>query len=233
MLVIGSCTGKKDDETCPPAAKLTPEDFNDPVRLKKREAELSPFLRTGSAMYMGRQHTQMMEGVQIIRSQYGNDACVVSIVSAGYGLIGEKRQIAPYNVTFHGAPKRFIRARGEKLRIPTELRSLVSGFPIVVFLLGDDYLTSAKPPIIPSQSQRFIAFGSPKLRSVPGSNVIVIPSSDDAAEAFGDNVRTRKGRMFKILASGLGKKPQAWRRLLADDTPSTVLELMHIGKASL
>ncbi len=93
--------------------------------------------------------------------------------SAGYGLIPEDRLIAPYDITFQGMPKPLVKARGERLGVASAIRKLVSDFPVVFFLLGDDYLRSVCPPIVPSDSQRFISFGSAKLRAALG--VVVIP----------------------------------------------------------
>lgn len=228
LLVIGSCTGSKHDAGCPDDAKLVEADFDDPIRLQKREAELQKWLRPAGLMYTGRQHTQMMQGVRLIRSEFGKDACTVVILSAGYGLIPEDRLIAPYDVTFQGMPKPFVKARGERLGVPCAVRKLVSDFPVVFFLLGDDYLRSANPPIVPLDSQRFICFGSAKLRAASGA--VVIPTTDQVAERFGDNPRTRKGRMFHYLAGGLKHDPTMIEELYRDKTSQSALRLMKIGK---
>ncbi len=86
LLVIGSCTGKRDDAGCPENTKLVEADFDDPIRLQKREAELRNWLRPAGGMYTGRQRTQMMQGVRLIRSEFGKDACTVAILPLGMGL---------------------------------------------------------------------------------------------------------------------------------------------------
>ena len=169
-LVVGSCTGAKDDRECPDTIKLTTSDFDDPARLLEREKELRKWIRPACQMYTGRQHTQMMEGIRSLRSAYGPRSCDLAIVSAGYGVISENQPIAPYNITFQGMRKPLIRARGEKLGIPSVKRKTVADYPVVFFLLGDDYLRSARPMFIPAKHQKFIAFGSPKLRQVPGTS---------------------------------------------------------------
>jgi|SRR5208337_2314134 len=102
FLVISSCTGKKDDAGCPDSAKLVEADFDDPARLQKREAELQNWLRSAAVMYTGRQHTQMMQGVRLVRSAFGKDVCTLAILSAGYRLIPEDRLIAPYDSKIGG-----------------------------------------------------------------------------------------------------------------------------------
>jgi hypothetical protein len=230
ILVIGSCTGAKDDASCPTDAKLTVADFDDAARLKRREKEASKWLRPASKMYTGRQHTQMMDGVRLMRSTFGADACDVAILSAGYGLISENRPIAPYDITFQGMTKPLIKARGEKLGVPGAIRKLIADYSVVLFLLGDSYLLSAQPPLVTTGRQRFVAFGSPKLRIAPGCDVIIIPSAQKEATQFGDGVVTLKGRMLHLLAAGLKQKPKMLDEVVRDRTTATVLALMQAGK---
>jgi len=139
--------------------------------------------------------------------------------------------IAPYDITFQGMPKPLVKARGERLGVASAIRKLVSDFPVVFFLLGDDYLRSVCPPIVPSDSQRFISFGSAKLRAALG--VVVIPTTDEVAEGFGDSPRTRKGRMFHFLAAGLKHEPTMIDELYRGNTSEIALQLMNIGKCLL
>lgn len=229
VLVIGSCTGSKDDSGCPTTRRLTEADFDDPVRLCVREMELAQWLKPAAAMYTGRQHTQMMDGVRVIRSMHGKEACDVAIVSAGYGLIAENRPIAPYDITFQGMPKPLIRARGAKLGVPEAIRMRVKGYPVVFLLLGDDYLRSAQPPLVPASGQKFVAFGSPKLRLVPGSDVVLVPAAQKQATEFGDGIVTLKGRMFYLFTAGLQVRPNTWDEFVRDKTPDTMLTLMRLG----
>jgi hypothetical protein len=96
--------------------------------------------------------------------------------------------------------------------------------------MGPAHLASGGPPLIPSAKQRFVAFGSPKLRVAPGADVIVIPSAQPEATQFGDGVVTLKGRMFHLLAAGLKQNPEMLNDLIRDITPETILKLMTIGK---
>lgn len=230
VLVIGSCTGSKDDCDCPSNIKLTEADFNDAVRLRAREGELARFLKPAAQMYTGRQHTQMMDGIRLLRTAFGRGSCDVAIVSAGYGLVAEDRLIAPYDLTFQGMPKPLIKARGAKLGIPEAIRKLVNDYSVVFLLLGDDYLRSAQPPLVPGDEQKFIAFGSPQLRTVPGADIVVVPAAQRQATEFGDGVVTLKGRMFHLFAAGLRARPSAWNEFLRDKTPETMLTLMRIGR---
>ena len=233
ILVVGSCTKSKLDDGCPANLRLTETDFEEAGRLDARERELSNWLRPASEMYTGRQHTQMMDGIRALRSSFGQEVCQVAIVSAGYGVLSEEVPIAPYDVTFHGEPKPAIRLRGERLKIPEDLRKVIAGHRLVFLLLGDDYLRSIRPPLIPADGQKIIAFGSAKLRHVPDSDVVVIPAEKEAAREFRDGITTVKGRMFYLFARGLVQKPDKWEELLHDRTPETVLSLIRSGSPAI
>jgi hypothetical protein len=103
VLVLTSCTKEKAVES---EAELTLEDFDDPVRLAAREAQLREFLRPAGLMYTGRQHVAAMQGVGAMRGVLGAEGVDVAVVSAGYGIVAETRLIAPYNVTFSKMSRR-------------------------------------------------------------------------------------------------------------------------------
>jgi hypothetical protein len=154
----------------------------------------------------------------------------VAIVSAGYGLINESREIAPYDVTFQQQPKPWIRKRGATLGVPPAIRALITKYGIVFVLLGDDYLLSTNPPLPVEPNQKFIYFGSPKHRWVPNRDVTIAPSAQQQATQFHDGVMTLKGRMFYLLAVTLCHQPSAWEQVLADKTSATVLALIEAGQ---
>jgi hypothetical protein len=81
------CTGEKRFK---PDNQLTLEDFQEPTRLQQREAALAEFACPAGQMYTGMQHLRLMEGVQLLRQAFGQDAVTVAILSAGYGLVEEK-----------------------------------------------------------------------------------------------------------------------------------------------
>jgi len=233
MLVIGSCTKSKQDHDCPVNLRLTEADFGEVGRLRAREQVLTKWIRPAAEMYTGRQHTQMMDGVKLLRARFGDNSCHVGIVSAGYGLLKEQTPIAPYDITFQGMGKPLIRARGEMLGIPDSVRRVLTGYVVVFLLLGDDYLLSVRPPLAPLGGQKLIAFGSPRIRQVPGADVVIVPAGKEAKEEFHDPYRTLKGRMFFQMARGLVRDPEMWSKLLCDRTPQTVLALMRKGSRTI
>ena len=229
ILVVGSCTKSKEDSGSPASLRLTEADFEEIGRLRVREQQLAKWIHPAAEMYTGRQHTQMMDGVCILRSTFGSEVCQVAIVSAGYGLLAEETPIVPYDITFHGMQKTRIRDRGERLEIPEGIRKTIVGHRLIFLLLGDDYLLSIRPPLNPAPGQKIIAFGSARLRHVPHSDVVVVPAEREAAREFRDGMTTVKGKMFNLLAKGLVQEPSMWDSLLSDRTPETVLRLIRRG----
>lgn len=96
-LVITSCTGEKKFK---PANQLIMNDFIDPLRLAMREEALNKYKMPAGQMYTGMQHLRLIEGIERLRNIYGHDFVDLCIVSAGYGLLPEDKEIVPYEVSF-------------------------------------------------------------------------------------------------------------------------------------
>ena len=94
-LVITSCTGEK---LYHPENQLVQTDFADSELLAKREAELREYKTPAGKIYTGMQHLRLMEGISALRKAFGEDVVDLFIVSAGYGVISEKKEVAPYEV---------------------------------------------------------------------------------------------------------------------------------------
>ncbi len=155
LLVVGSCTGEKDVRDCP--SLLTETDFDDLATLPHREAELSPWALPAAKLYMGWQHRYMMKGVGAIRQKFGSAVCVLKIISAGYGLVEEDRNLVPYEATFRHKRSTWIKERAQRLGIPQALRQAIRDFEAVVFLLGKEYLIAVHPSSLDSvRTQRRI-----------------------------------------------------------------------------
>jgi hypothetical protein len=122
LLVVGSCTDKKDIRDCP--YSLTGADFDDPATLLRCEAKLSRWARPAVRLYTGRQHRYMMIGVNAIRQKFGSAACALKIISAGYGLVSEDRNLVPYEATFQQKRPRWICERAQRLGIPQAVRQV-------------------------------------------------------------------------------------------------------------
>ena len=118
VLVISSCTSKKLNHNAP-AAK----------------------------MYTGQQHTLLMDGVNQVRTRYGQSSLDVAIISAEYGLLNENDVIAPYNVTFQGMKKAEILEKSRRLQLRERVAALIARYDVVFFLLGKEYVQALQLPL--------------------------------------------------------------------------------------
>ena len=118
VLVISSCTSKKLNHNAP-AAK----------------------------MYTGKQHTLLMDGVDQVRTRYGQSSLDVAIISAEYGLLNENDVIAPYNVTFQGMKKAEILEKSRRLQLHERVAALIARYDVVFFLLGKEYVQALQLPL--------------------------------------------------------------------------------------
>jgi hypothetical protein len=223
LLIISSCTGKKDVRDCP--GKLTQGDFDDPARRRVREAELTGWALPARLLYTGQQHRFMMKGVACLRQKFGASSCSVRIVSAGYGLVEEEQSIAPYEATFQRARLGQIRERATLLGIPEAVRSAVEGHECVMFLLGKEYLHAISPLPQPAPGQRFVFFIS-HFQLPFDPNLTVVPAGRTEAR-FGAGLISLKGKMFEHLAVELCRRPEMWGRVCSDETPATILNLIE------
>jgi hypothetical protein len=231
-LVLGSCTGQKDDVDCPEDLKLRETDFSSASGLAKAERKAKRWLKPAGQMYKGRQHTLMMNGVNRLRAGFTKALFDVSIVSAGYGLISEERRIAPYDITFQGKGLPWARERGAALKIPTMTRELLPQYQVVLFLLGKEYLSSLESPPEPAPGQKFIYFGTAVERfRMSANSVVIIPAAQKEATRYGGaGVTGIKGRMFDLFAQGMTDHPNRWKSFIADRTADTLVDVMSEGK---
>ncbi len=227
LLVVGSCTGEKEVRDCP--YSLTEADFDDPATLFHREAELSRWALPAARLYTGWQHRYTMMGVNAIRQKFGSGACVLKIISAGYGLVSEDRSLVPYEATFQHRRPRWISERAQRLGIPQALQQAIREFEVVIFLLGKEYLVAVHPSsFAPAQTQRFIFLAS-NAKLPFHSNVTVVPAGLQQTR-FGAGLVALKGKMFELFAYGLCGRPDAWNGVLTDATAETFLRLVEAGR---
>ena len=231
-LVVGSCTGKKDDKGCPEGIKLQEADFESAARLSQAEHRVKEWLRPAGKMYKGSQHTLMMRGVEHFRTNFAAATFDVAIVSAGYGLISEKKKIAPYNITFKGKGSPWIRERREVLKIPAKSRKLLSDYQVVFFLLGKEYLISLGMPLDPALGQKFVYFGRADQRPPsPDRDILCIPAGPAEVERYGGApIIGIKGAMFELMAKGICANPERWKSLLVDKTSGTIIQTLDQAK---
>lgn len=149
LLVISACTAKKASDDLATNSHLTAEDLDDPTRRTEKETRLADYRLPAAKMYIGDGHTFVRKGVQALREQGYNVSHL--ILSAGYGLLNETDVIVPYNVTFSGASKAWIRERGQMLNLPGRLIEVKSKHDRTILILGREYLEAIGLPL-PTQA---------------------------------------------------------------------------------
>lgn len=227
LLVVGSCTNRKQVGGC--KELLTVRDFDDPANLRNKEARLREWALPARQLYSGRQHQYTLAGVDRLRAAFGEPAVTFNIISAGYGLVSEDRELVPYEVTFKGMSPRKIRDRATKLQIPRQFRTTAEHSPVVFLLLGKDYLYSLDPPLAAGNGQRLIVLTQYPEIVLGAGNITAVPAGKQEFAKYGGGKTALKGRMFDLLSKGLIRDPKGWSSLLDDDSPKTAMRLMDTG----
>ena len=206
MLVVTSCTGEK---LYHPENQLTQVDFENAETLAQRESELAEFKTKAGKIYTGMQHQRLMEGIEILRRKFGHDVVDLYVVSAGYGLISEDREVVPYEVTFNTMNGRAITEWSQKIGIHKDLDELVPKYDLVLFLLGDKYLKAVGLPFeSASTDQRlvFFASGTSKKMIPDRKPYFFVEVGQEDAKSFSYGLVGLKGYLFKLLAQDAVKE---------------------------
>ncbi len=206
ILIITSCTKNK---MIPPLGpnlrQLVPDqlwDEQDDDRVTRNFGELDEYRVPASQLYRGRQHRQLMQGVELLRQTFGHTVVDVKIISAGFGLVNEEQPLPPYSATFADLPSSKILTISQRLRIPQKISYLMrNSYDCAFFLLGDSYLLSIGLPFSqkPDFPCLFLA-GPSSHRRVPRRvpYYFVCVGQDDSI-AFSYNLVGLKGQLFKLF----------------------------------
>ena len=222
-LVITSCTGEK---LYHPENQLNQDDFTNANRLVQREIELTEFKTPAGKIYTGMQHLRLMEGISELRKTFGEDVVDLYIVSAGYGVISERKEIVPYEVTFNTMNGTAITNWSTHLGIHKDLNNLVPQYDLVFFLLGDKYLRAVNLPLESSKENQkllFFASGTSKKMIPAGPPYYFIEVGQEDAKSFSYGLVGLKGYLFKLLSQEIiSSKGALFDTIHAD--PTQVLE---------
>lgn len=198
ILVITSC-GSKKKYKC--SKQLTREDFVSPELLHRRTKELKDYKTPAAEMYTGPQHQCLMAGLKEIREVHGPTVVDLHIVSAGYGLLCEDNVIVPYNVTF--GKRREIRGLSDNLQIHECVETLIAGYDLVFFLLGEKYVRALQLPFVVPDTVTQIFLAAPSWKSVFSDFLpdihVVCAGTDLAKQLDGATNYNLKGFVFKQL----------------------------------
>ncbi|WP_312474729.1 tRNA-guanine transglycosylase DpdA [Neobacillus sp.] len=224
-LVITSCTGEK---LFKPENQLLLSDFRDKESLKNKEENLHEYKTTAGKLYTGKQHKRLMEGVELLREQYGEEIIDVSIVSAGYGLIDEADEIVPYEVTFNDMKAKEVIEWSDFLNINFKVSEKIKDYDLVFFLLGDQYLKSIQLPLERTiQGQKLIFLASKSSRKViPNAEPYHrLEITQDDTKEFGSGNIELKGFLFKLIAQEMVNDKNLFDRIYKN--PNDVLKILE------
>ena len=140
-----------------------------------------------------------MAGLEEVRKVYGSAVVDLHIISAGYGLLAEDDVIVPYNVTFSGLNKGGLLARSNRLQLHEHVATLISGYDLVFFLLGKEYVQALQLPLeVPDTVTQIFLLGTGYKKLIPDSpNVHFVPAGSALARELGVMGVTLKGFVFK------------------------------------
>lgn len=229
LLVVTPCTEKKRFK---PDRPLTLSDFRDEGHLREREKALSAYTLPAAEMYAGEQHLLVMDGIRLLREAFGPESVDLAILSAGYGLISEEREIAPYAVTFKTMKVGEIDEWGRFLGVRQAFKNKIKDYDLIFILLGEHYLRSLKLPVPTRADQTLVFFashGSKRyIRDSPAKTVI-LPLAQKEAKQFRYGVISIKGGIFRDLAKVSVREP-GWLERIWDD-PRTLADFFRRGRA--
>ena len=201
-LVITSCTGEKKYH---PDNQLLQKDFTS-VDLNTREEELKEYACKASEMYTGMQHLRLMEGINALRQKFGKGILDLYVVSAGYGLINEDKEIVPYEVTFNTMNASGINEWSKQIKIHQSLDQIINEYDLVFFLLGDKYLRAVDLPLnATKENQKLLVFASgTSKKMVPNvAPYYFIEVGQEDAKSFSYGLVGLKGFLFKLLSQDI------------------------------
>ncbi len=196
LIVVSACTARKANGDLDKDSQLTAEDLDDPARRKKGEARLVDYRLPSAHMYVGNGHTFVRQAIQSLR-EHGYSVSHF-ILSAGYGLLGEADIIVPYNVTFSGAPKTWIRERGRRLRLKERFIAVAKGYDRAILILGREYLEAIGLPLPVDALPPTLAYVAPSLLNRVGYGIETIPVGQIERSQIGAYSSSAKEKRFQL-----------------------------------
>ncbi len=196
LLVISACSAKKNCGSLDRAVQLSAKDLDEPSLRRNGEKRLAKYALPATAMYTGDGHKFVREAVALLR-EHGFSLSHF-ILSAGYGLISENDIIAPYNVTFAGASKSWIRGRGEKLHLRQKLTKIAGNHDRTILILGREYFEAVGLPLPTEALPRTLAYIAPSIVNRIGRGVETIAVGDTERKRIGAYSSSAKERLFLV-----------------------------------
>jgi len=219
--VLTACTGVKIATGSP---RLTQRDFaQGSSHVAALHERLTASLVPAEKLYRGQQHVRLMRGVEAARDL--GHLVSVSIVSAGYGLLGGDEVVAPYECTFQGMSSRERREWARHLALAESVGGLLEQpADAAIVLLGDDYFNACVPTgQFPGGAPTIVLCGArTALRMQPGPNVHPVVLHEFDTRRFACGLVGLKGEVAGRLLRWLAEEPARVDQL---GSPSVLDEL--------
>ncbi len=223
ILIVTSCTKDKAiPDSVSPQQQLQPKQLWDEGtdnRVDRDFGRLEQYRIAAGKLYQGRQHLQLMQGVNVLRQAFGHTVVDVKIISAGFGLVDEEQLLPPYNATFADQSSAKILPIAQRLGIPQAMNQLVQEqYDCAFFLLGENYLLSIGLPFpyTPSFPCLFLSGPSSHKRIPRRAPYRFVRVGQDDSIAFSYNLVGLKGQLFKLFA-----------HQIIDPDPRTLPTVLH------
>lgn len=225
FLIIDQCSGSKAIPDNTPVFEADEIDEHGRESLLARDGVPAIAARR---LYTGRQQSYIDSAVDRVRA--AGDTVDRLYISAGFGLIDEKTELPPYNVTFSEMTTAEIDKRATKLGIPNDVRTAVQNDPsydVVVLALGTDYCRACDLETtldaLPAETWG-VVFNQEK-PAASRKNTISISARTDEAREYGTIVVALKGHYLQNLADhrSEGEQVESLSELadLLTSTPTT------------
>jgi len=200
ILIVDQCSGSKDVPDSAPVFDAADIDEHGREGLLARdEVPAIPARR----LYTGRQQKYIDSAVDRLRA--AGDTVDRMYVSAGFGLVDERTELPPYNMTFADMSADEIDERATLLSIASDVREAVDTDPpydVVVFALGNDYYRAcdlqAVLDALPSETIA-VVFNREDI-TADRANVVSIPARTTEAKEHGTIVVALKGSYLQNFA---------------------------------
>ena len=234
ILIITSCTGEK---AVSHEEEPNLEDFQEgPQHIAKLEKKLAELMTPARDLYTGQQHVRLMRGIEALKVARESDNSLpqidLYILSAGYGLIRGSKNILPYEATFAGMKKTELREWADTLKVPSDIRRVLSkDYDLALILLGDNYLAACDlDEEVHFSGPTILMCGTTQAKRLPSwSHVNVVAMSNPEAKRFSCGLVGLKGELGFQLLQGIAEKKFALEQLAKSG--ADILSLLDKGEA--
>ena len=193
LLVVSTCTAKKRFR---PPDQLTMVELDNHELRKHGELRLIRYCLPAAEMYTGDGHKFVRQALGELRG-HGYHVSHF-ILSAGYGLLNESDQIVPYNVTFSGVSKAWIRERGQRLRLRNRLIEIASKHDRVILILGREYLEAIGLPLPVAELPPTLAYLATSLIQRVGNGIETISIGQAERRTMSAYSSSAKEKQFQL-----------------------------------